>query len=125
MKPSKEIDAYIRSYPKDVQAILQKIRSTIRQAAPDAEEAFKYRLPTFVLNGKNLVHFGGFAHHIGLYPTPSGMTAFRKELVPYVFSKGSIRFPLDKRIPYELVAKIVRFRVKAHLAAKAKKRQPK
>jgi len=121
-KSSKEIDAYIKSYPKDVQAILSKVRLTIRRAAPDAEEAIKYRLPTFVLNERNLVHFGGFHHHIGFYPTPSGTATFKKELAPYVFAKGSIQFPLDQPIPYGLIAKIVKFRVKEN-AAKAEEKK--
>jgi uncharacterized protein YdhG (YjbR/CyaY superfamily) len=124
MKHSKEVDAYIRSQPKDVQGILQKVRHTIRRAAPDAEEAFKYRLPTFVLHGKNLAHFGGFRHHIGFYPTSSGTAAFRKELASYSYSKGSIRFPLDKPIPYGLIAEIVKFRVRENLSIKPKKKRP-
>ncbi|MGB7537047.1 MAG: DUF1801 domain-containing protein [Anaerolineales bacterium] len=105
------IDEYIQSYPKDVQAILTKVRAVIRKAAPDAGETIKYRLATFTLNG-NLVHFGAFKNHIGFYPTPSGTAAFKKKLAPYVFAKGSIQFPLDKPIPYDLITKIVKFRVK-------------
>ncbi len=104
------IDEYIAAAPKDVQAILKKIRATIHKAAPDAGETIKYRLATFTLNG-NLVHFGAFQHHIGFYPTPSGTATFKKELAPYTFAKGSIQFPLDKPIPYGLIAKIVKFRV--------------
>ncbi len=104
------IDEYIAAAPKDVQSILKKIRATIRKAAPDAGETIKYRLATFTLNG-NLVHFGAFQHHIGFYPTPSGTSTFKKELAPYIFAKGSIQFPLDKPIPYGLIAKIVKFRV--------------
>ncbi|MBN2086534.1 MAG: DUF1801 domain-containing protein [Anaerolineales bacterium] len=114
-KPSKEIDAYIKAYPKEVQIVLGKVRAVIRKAAPDAQEALKYGIPTFILNG-NLVHFGGFAHHIGFYPTPSGTSTFKKELAPYAGAKGSIRFPLDKPIPYGLIAKIVKFRVKENRA---------
>ncbi len=114
------IDEYIAAAPKDVQAILKKVRATIRKAAPGAGETIKYRLATFTLNG-NLVHFGAFQHHIGFYPTPSGTATFRKELAPYVFAKGSIQFPLDKPIPYGLIAKIVRFRV-AENRAKAEGR---
>jgi uncharacterized protein YdhG (YjbR/CyaY superfamily) len=109
------IDEYIQASPKDVQAILTQIRTTIRKAAPDARETIKYRLATFTLNG-NLVHFGAFKNHIGFYPTPSGTSTFKKELAPYVFAKGSIRFPLDKPIPYDLIAKIVEFRVKENRA---------
>jgi len=105
------IDEYIKSFPKDVQAILIKVRAAIRKAAPGAGETIKYRLATFTLNG-NLVHFGAFKHHIGFYPTPSGTATFQKELAPYVFAKGSIQFPLDKPIPYGLITKIVKFRVK-------------
>jgi uncharacterized protein YdhG (YjbR/CyaY superfamily) len=117
------IDEYIRSSPEDVQAILRKIRTTIRKAAPEAGETIKYRLATFTLNG-NLVHFGAFKHHIGFYPTPSGTATFKKELAPYVWAKGSIQFPLDQPIPYELITKIVEFRVKENRAKadlKAKK----
>ena len=117
MKPSKDIDAYIRTHPKDVQVILKKVRAVIRKAAPDAEEAVKYGIPPFVLDG-NLVHFGGFVHHIGFYPAPSGTATFKKELAPYVFAKGSIQFPLDKPIPFDLVKKIVIFRVKENLKKK-------
>lgn len=117
------IDEYIAGFPPAIQAILQKIRSTIREAAPDAEEAIKYRMPTFTLKG-NLVHFAAFKHHIGFYPTPSGTEEFRKELSIYKGAKGSVRFPLDQPIPYDLISKIVKFRVKETLdkaAAEAKK----
>jgi uncharacterized protein YdhG (YjbR/CyaY superfamily) len=119
------IDEYIKTYPKDIQAILKKIRAVIRKAAPGAGETIKYRLATFTLNG-NLVHFGAFKHHIGFYPTPSGTAAFNKELAPYVYAKGSIQFPLDKPMPYGLIAKIVRFRVqenKAKAEGKDKKKK--
>jgi uncharacterized protein YdhG (YjbR/CyaY superfamily) len=111
------IDEYIQSYPKDIQAILTKVRATIRKAAPGAGETIKYRLATFTLNS-NLVHFGAFKNHIGFYPTPSGTAPFKKELAPYVFAKGSIQFPLDKPIPYGLITKIVKFRVE-EIRAKA------
>ncbi|NYT05336.1 MAG: hypothetical protein GKC04_03035, partial [Methanomicrobiales archaeon] len=91
--------------------ILDQLRNIIREQAPDAEEAIRYGMPTFRLNG-NLVHFAAFSHHIGFYPAPSGIEAFEKDLTPYKHAKGSIQFPLDKEIPYELVKKIVRFRVK-------------
>lgn len=108
---SNEIDEYIAQFPEDVAAILQKVRLTIRKAAPLAEEAIKYRLPTFIYNG-NLVHFGGFKTHIGFYPTPSGIVAFKKELSKYKGAKGSVQFPIDQPIPYSLITKIVKFRVK-------------
>jgi uncharacterized protein YdhG (YjbR/CyaY superfamily) len=111
------IDEYIRDFPPDIQDILQKIRQTIKRAAPEAVEAIAYQMPTFRLKGKNLVHFAAFKHHIGFYPTPSGIESFEKELSPYLRSKGIVQFPLDKPIPYDLVEKIVKFRVKEQLAA--------
>ncbi len=110
----KSIDEYIAGFPPDVQEILQKIRMTIRKAAPGAEEAIKYQLPTFTLKG-NLVHFGAFKKHIGFYPTPTGTEKFRDELAAYEGAKGSVRFPLDKPIPYDLITEIVKFRVRETL----------
>jgi uncharacterized protein YdhG (YjbR/CyaY superfamily) len=109
------IDEYIAGFPADVQEILQKVRSTIRKAAPEAEEAIKYRMPTFTLNG-NLVHFAAFKNHIGFYPVPSGIEQFKKELSVYQQGKGSVQFPLDKPIPFALISKIVAFRVKENLS---------
>jgi uncharacterized protein YdhG (YjbR/CyaY superfamily) len=111
----KTISAYIADFPPDVQALLEKIRLTIRKAAPDAEEAIKYQMPTFILNG-NLVHFAAFKEHIGFYPTPTGIDKFKKALSVYEGAKGSVRFPLDKPIPFALISKIVKFRVKENLA---------
>ena len=116
----KTIDQYVAGYPDDVQRILQKIRTIIGKAAPDAQETIKYRIPTFTLKG-NLVHFGAFKNHIGFYPTPSGTEKFKKELSIYQGAKGSVRFPLDKPIPYDLISQIVKFRVKENLR-KAKAR---
>jgi len=114
------IDEYIAGFPLDVQAILEKIRATIRKAAPGAEETIKYRMPTFTLHG-NLVHFAAFENHIGFYPVPTGIAKFKKELAVYKMGKGSIQFPLAQPIPYGLISKIVKFRVKENLAkAKAK-----
>jgi len=93
---------------------LQKIRATIRKAAPNAEETINYGIPTFTLEG-NLVHFAGFKNHIGFYPTPSGIEKFKKELSVYDGAKGSVKFPLNKPIPYTLISKIVKFRVKENL----------
>jgi uncharacterized protein YdhG (YjbR/CyaY superfamily) len=116
------IDEYIAGFPKTVQAILQKVRKAIKKAAPDAEEKISYQIPTFTLQG-NLVHFGGFKKHIGFYPTPTGIEAFKNELSIYEGSRGSVQFPLDKPVPLDLISKIVKFRVKENLArAKAKKR---
>jgi uncharacterized protein YdhG (YjbR/CyaY superfamily) len=115
MKASQEfpgsIDEYIAGFPADVQAILQQIRITIRKAAPGAAEAIKYRMPTFVLNG-NLVHFAAFKNHIGFYPTPSAIEAFKGELSSFESAKGSVQFPINKPMPFRLIEKMVRFRVK-------------
>jgi len=120
--PTKTIDEYIAGYPKDIQAILKKIRITIQNAAPKATETINYGIPTFQLNG-NLVHFAAFKNHIGFYPAPSGIEKFKKELSVYEGAKGSIKFPLDKPIPYTLIAKIVEFRVKENReTAKNKKK---
>lgn len=124
MEPNKTtptgIDEYIANFPKDIQVVLKKIRTTIRKAAPNAEEAIKYQMPTFVLEG-NLVHFAAFKNHIGFYPVPTGIEKFKKELSVYKGAKGSVQFPLDQPIPYELIGKIVKFRVKENLEkAKAK-----
>lgn len=124
MTPPKNIDEYIAIFPKDVQEILEKIRATIRKAAPSAEETINYQMPTFTLKG-NLVHFAAFKNHIGFYPTPTGIEKFKKELSAYNGAKGSVQFPLDKPIPYALIKKIVTFRVKENLeraAAKGKKK---
>src|SRR3972149_3897513 len=120
----KNIDEYIAGFPQEVQETLEKMRVTIRKAAPDAQEAIKYQMPTFVLKG-NLVHFAAFKKHIGFYPVPTGIEAFKNELSVYEGGKGSVQFPLDKPIPYDLISKIVKFRVKENLdkaAAKAKKK---
>lgn len=110
--PIKTIDEFISQYPFEVQAILQKIRAAIQKSAPGAEEAMAYGIPTFRLNGKNLVHFSAFKAHIGFYPTPSGIEKFKKELSVYEGAKGSVKFPLTKPIPYALIGKIVQYRVK-------------
>ena len=120
----KTIDEYIAGFPEDVQAILQKIRQTIRETVPNAEEAISYQMPTFKLKG-NLVHFAAFKNHIGFYPVPSGIEAFKDELSVYVQGKGSVQFPLDKPMPYDLIRRIVAFRVQENLAkaeAKGKKK---
>lgn len=107
----KNMDDFISAYPIEKQAILQKIRALIRQMEPDAQEAIVYGIPTFKLNERNLVHFSIFDGHVGFYPTPSGINAFKQELFGYKSAKGSVQFPLDSEIPYELIEKIVRFRV--------------
>ncbi len=111
MKNFASIDEYISAYPAEVQVILQKLRQTIKAAAPDAVEAMKYGIPTFRLNNKNLVHFGGFKTHIGFFPAPSGIKQFENELKQYQTGKGTIQFPLNQPIPYDVVTKVVKFRV--------------
>ena len=111
-KQFKTIDRYIEASPKDVQSILQRLRLTIQKAAPEAVETISYQMPTFKLNGKGLVYFAAFKNHIGFYPIPSGIEAFKKELSRYKQGKGSVQFPIDKPIPYDLVRRIVRFRAK-------------
>lgn len=115
MIPARTVDEYISRYPENVQVILQKFRETIKKAAPEAKEIISYQMPAFKQNG-NLVYFGGWKNHIGFYPTSSGTFAFKKELSAYEGAKGSVKFPLDKPMPYGLVAKIVKFRVKEDLA---------
>lgn len=120
----KTIDEYIAGFPQDIQEILEKVRVTIRKAAPDAQEAIKYQMPTFTLKG-NLVHFGAFKKHIGFYPVPTGIEKFKDELSVYEGGKGSVQFPLDQPIPYDLIGRIVEFRVKENLEraeAKGKKK---
>jgi uncharacterized protein YdhG (YjbR/CyaY superfamily) len=107
---SKSIDEYISKFPSEVQEILKVLREVIKRAAPDAEERISYQMPTFVLHG-NLVHFAAYRKHVGFYPTPSGIEAFKLELSEYEGGKGSIQFPIDKPLPYELISKIVKFRV--------------
>lgn len=111
MKPYKTIDEYIASYPKDVQPLLQKIRKIIKKAAPKAEEAISYGIPTFKYHG-NLVHFGAYAKHIGFYPGAAAMAKFSKKLKNYKQSKGTVQFQLDKPIPFEMIKEITEFRVK-------------
>jgi uncharacterized protein YdhG (YjbR/CyaY superfamily) len=118
-KIAKDIDEYVGHCPQDVQPLLTQMRATIQQAAAQATEKISYGMPTFYLNG-NLVHFGAAQNHIGFYPTPSGITAFKKELEPYKSSKGAVQFPKDKPLPLALVTRIVKFRVKEQ-QAKSKK----
>ncbi len=120
MKKITTIDEYIKTFPKDTQVILEKMRRNIRKAAPQVEETISYRMPAFKLNGY-LVFFAAFKHHIGFYPTPSAIIKFKRELSPYKFAKGSIQFPLDKPIPFTLVKKIVVFRVSENLMKKTDK----
>ena len=115
------IDAYIKMFPPKTQKVLKGLRATIKAAAPDAKETINYAIPTFTLNG-NLVHFAAFDEHIGFYPTPSGVAAFKKELASYTSAKGSVQFPLDKPLPLKLITRMVKFRVAEQLK-KAPKRK--
>ncbi len=109
------VDAYIAGFSEDIQQLLQQIRATVREAAPEATETIKYAIPTYTLQG-NLVHFAAFKHHIGFYPTPGGIEAFEAELSKYKGAKGSVQFPLDQPMPLDLIRRIVRFRVQEEAA---------
>ena len=108
--PPHPVDVYISGYSPEVRVILLKIREVIRQAAPGAVEAIRYGIPTFLLQG-NLVHYAAYARHIGFYPGPEGVEAFQQELAGYKTSRGTIQFPLNQPIPYDLIRRIVLFRV--------------
>ena len=110
----KTIDEYIKKFPPEIQEILQMIREVIKESAPDAVEKISYQMPTFALHG-NLVHFAAFKKHIGFYPTSSGMVAFLPELSEYKTGKGSVQFPLEKPIPYNLISRITKYRVAENL----------
>jgi uncharacterized protein YdhG (YjbR/CyaY superfamily) len=109
------IDGYLRQFPPEVRAKLAELRSVIRECAPDAREKISYGIPTFELEG-NLVHFAGYAGHIGFYPGAAGIANFAKELAGYRTSKGTVQFPLDRKIPFALIRSIVKFRVRQNLA---------
>lgn len=111
---ARNIDEYIADFPKDIQVKLKQVRATIRKAAPETEETIKYAIPTFTLNG-NLVSFAAYKNHIGLYPAPRGVDAFKKELSAYKGNKSTLQIPLDKPIPVDLISRIVKFLVKRNL----------
>jgi uncharacterized protein YdhG (YjbR/CyaY superfamily) len=118
MKKPTDTDSYIASFPKETQKLLQQVRKAIQEAAPKAEEYIGYGMPAYKLNGP-LVYFAGYEHHIGFYPTGSGIAAFTKEIEKYKSSKGAVQFPLDKPIPVTLIKKMVKFKI-AENAEKAK-----
>lgn len=120
-KQFKTMDEYINTFPDDVQRILNELRQAIKETAPEAQETINYQIPTFTLNG-NLVHFAAFKDHIGFYPTPSGMEAFKKELASYKGAKGSVQFPIDQPLPLPLIRRIVEYRVKENSERKQKKK---
>lgn len=116
MPAPQTIDDYIAAYPPDVQKVLKKVRSTIKAAAPDATEAIKYQIPTFVLNG-NLVSFAAYKQHIGVYPVPAGTQKFQQAIAVYRAAKSTLRFPLDEPIPYDLIAQLVKYLIKERAAS--------
>ncbi len=121
----RSIDAYIATFTDNIQALLETVRATIKAAAPEAEECISYNMPAFALHG-NLVYFAALKNHIGLYPTASGIAAFKEELSAYEGTKGAVRFPVDQPLPLDLIRRIVQFRVAettAKVAAKARKTQ--
>lgn len=118
------IDEYISAFPESTQKLLQQMRATIAKAAPKAEEAISYAMPTFKLHG-NLVHFAGYKSHIGFYPGAGGIAAFQKDIDKYKNAKGSVQFPLDKPLPLALVTKITKYRVKQNLEKVLSKAQKK
>jgi len=122
-KAPTSIDEYIADFPEDIQALLNQVRFTIKQAAPDAEESLGYGMPAYKLHGRPLVYFAAFKNHIGFYATPTGHAEFAKELSTYKQGKGSVQFPIDQPMPLKLIAQIVEFRVIENLEkAKAKKK---
>ena len=122
-KQAGNIDGYIAGFPEQIRKKLGEMRMIVKKAAPGAEETINYGVPTLILSG-NLIHFGGFKNHIGFYPAPSGIEAFKKELSVYEGAKGSVKFPVNKPLPAALIAKIVKFRVKENLE-KAKQKSKK
>ena len=122
-KQAGNIDGYIAGFPEQIRKKLEEMRMIVKKAAPGAEETINYGVPTLILSG-NLVHFGGFKNHIGFYPAPSGIEAFKNELSVYEGAKGSVKFPVNKPLPAALITKIVKFRVKENLE-KAKQKSKK
>ena len=107
---ARTVDEYIASFEPEVRERLEQVRAIIGERLPEATETISYGIPTFDLNGRHVVHFAGYAHHVGLYPTPSGMEAFEEELRAFKTGKGSVRFPLSDSLPADLIARIVDFR---------------
>jgi len=122
LTPPKDMDEYIASFPPEMQARLAKIRATIKAAAPEAQETMKYGMPTFTLKG-NLVSFGVYKKHIGMYPVPGGTEEFKNEVAPYKREKSTLRFAHDQPIPYDLISKMVSFLMKENLERAERKKQ--
>ena len=121
-KPASSIDEYISSFPADMQKKLRDLRALIQEAAPDAVEKISYQMPTFYLNG-NLVHFAAHSRHIGFYPTPSAILAFKRELSQYENARGSVQFPMEEPLPFELIRRMVRFRVEENAGKRRGRRR--
>ncbi len=115
------VDSYIADFPRATQELLEKLRETIRKAAPDAEECISYAMPAYKLSGM-LVYFAGYVGHIGFYPGAGGIAEFLDEITQYKYAKGSVRFPLDKPLPLKLITRIVKFRVKENAERKKKQK---
>lgn len=118
---ARTVDEYIGGFPPDTQRVLQELRELIAAHAPGATETISYAMPTFDLNGRHLAHFAGYPRHIGFYPIPTGMEAFKVELSAFKTGKGSVQFPLDQPLPRDLIARIIEFRVAENLARRAKR----
>jgi uncharacterized protein YdhG (YjbR/CyaY superfamily) len=116
------IDEYIDTFPEDVQPILKQVRRTIKAAAPQAGEKISYGIPTFTLNGKYLIYFAGWKHHISIYPIPVGDDAFNQEVAPYIAGKGTLKFTIDKPVPLKLITKIVKLKVAENSSRADKKK---
>jgi len=114
------IDEYIAGFPPETQKVLEEMRALIRASAPGATESISYAIPTFDLNGRHLVHFAGYKTHIGFYPVPSGLEAFKEDLMPYKQGKGSVQFPLGQPLPTDLIRRIVEFRVAENIGKTSK-----
>ena len=111
MKTYPDVHSYLASFPKEVQALLKTIRTTIKRSAPKAKECVSYGMPAYKLNNKPLVYFAAFKNHIGLYATPSAHTKFAKELSKYKQGKGSVQFPMNQPLPMGLITKMVKFKI--------------
>jgi len=123
MKKPADIDGYIAGFPEEIRVILNKLRETIRKAAPGAGEGINYGIPAYRLNGKEVVYFAAFKNHIGIYPAPRGVDEFKKELAEYKGGKGTVQFPLDKPLPLRLISRIVIYRVKENLQKEKDKKK--
>jgi uncharacterized protein YdhG (YjbR/CyaY superfamily) len=120
MATANSIDEYIAGFPPVTQKVLQELRALIKELAPDATETISYAIPTFDLNGRHLVHFAGYARHIGFYPVPSALEAFKEELKPYKTGKGSAQFPLGRPLPTDLIRRIIAFRIAENVSKASK-----